>query len=302
MNGFGGGRPPLAMLPSMNMADPDAADAAPDAAPSGPSQTSLDSLATPPAVPAPNVAGLAMPQGCPFLVAEAGGWRLDVPSRDHRCAAVSPPAALTPEKQTRLCLTGAHTNCATYLASLSARETRVGAPVAPVTDRTTRWGLARTTTVIQDAGGLRSRVIGLVLDRGRWPAIPAVLLVVTLLVLAISGLRGGGATPVATATPSRPASTAAATARPSTAPSTAPSTSAVPEPTSSSAPTMAPTARPTTSPGPTETFRTYKVKSGDTLSGIASDFGTTSRAIADLNGIKVSTTLHIGQILKIPNP
>jgi LysM repeat protein len=42
------------------------------------------------------------------------------------------------------------------------------------------------------------------------------------------------------------------------------------------------------------------VKSGDTLSAIASKFHTTSRAIADLSGISVTSTLHVGQILKIP--
>src|SRR4051812_19393561 len=89
--------------------------------------------------------------GCPFLLAEAGGWRLDVPSREHRCAAFNPPAPLAPEKQSRLCLTDTHTTCATYLASIAARETRVGS--APP-ERATRWGLARTTTVVQDPGGV----------------------------------------------------------------------------------------------------------------------------------------------------
>src|SRR6185436_20556643 len=82
------------------------------------------------------------PAGCPFLLAEAGGWRLDTPSRDHRCGAFTPAAPLAPEKQARLCLTPSHTGCATYLASLSARTERVG--VTPVR-RSTRWGLSRTT-------------------------------------------------------------------------------------------------------------------------------------------------------------
>jgi lipoprotein NlpD len=42
------------------------------------------------------------------------------------------------------------------------------------------------------------------------------------------------------------------------------------------------------------------VQSGDTLSGIAADFDTTARAIAQLNGIAVDSTLRIGQVLKIP--
>jgi LysM repeat protein len=278
------------MLPRMNMAEPDPADAASADAPPGPSQTSLDSLASA-GKPVAEVEDSAMPRGCPFLLAEGGGWRLDVPSRDHRCAAVSPPAALSLEKQTRLCLTAAHTSCATYLASLSARGARLGIP-APV--RATRWGLARTTTVIEDAGGLRARAVAFLLDRRRWPAIPAVILVTTLVVLAVSGLRGGGATPVA----SRPAVTAGPTLRPSAAPTG----TTAPESTPTSAPSAAPSPTPVASTGPVATFRTYKVKPGDSLSAIANQFNTTSRAIADLNGIRVSATLRIGQILKIPNP
>ena len=235
-------------------------------------------------------------RACPFLVAEGGGWRLDIPSRDHRCGAVSPPASLSPEKQARLCLTAGHVGCATYLASMDARGTRLGAPVA---DRATRWGLARTTTVIEDAGGLRSQVTSLLSDRRRWPAIPAVLLVVTLIVLAVSGFRGGGpATANATPTPAL-TSTPTTTTHPTTRPS-APAETAGPSATAP-APSARPSATPVASTGPTETFRIYKVKSGDTLSLIASKYGTTSRAIADLNGFKVTTTLHIGQVLKIPN-
>ena len=46
--------------------------------------------------------------------------------------------------------------------------------------------------------------------------------------------------------------------------------------------------------------QTYKVKAGDTLVGIAAKFGTTPKAIATLNGITDPTSLHAGQILKIP--
>lgn len=273
------------MLPPMTMADPDPTVSIPVEAQPGLSRTSVEDVAT--------------PRGCPFLLAEGGGWRLDVPSREHRCAAVSPPAVLSLEKQARLCLTDKHLDCATYLASMSARGRRIG---TPVTARATRWGLARTTTIIEDAGGMRSRVSGLLLDRGRWPAVPAVILVTTLVVLAFSGLRGGGVTPVATASPTRPsvstAPTPGATARPTAtdAPSSAPSG----EP--SAIPTTKPTATPPPSKRPTATFRIYRVKSGDSLSAIASTFGTTSRAIADLNGLSVGSTLHIGQLLKIPNP
>jgi LysM repeat protein len=274
------------MLPPMDQATLEAPQIAPEPRPSATSSAASSGAST---------TGEAAFRGCPFLVAEAGGWRLDIPSRAHRCGAVSPPAPLSPEKQARLCLTAAHLTCATLQASLAAREARLG-PLAAGGDRTTRWGLARTTTVIEEAGGLRTRVVGLLLDRGRWPAIPAVILVVTLIVLAASGLRPTSPAAVeATGTPvpatQAPAPTPAATALQTasvTSPPTAPPASA------------RPTARPSATPKPSVAYRTYTVKSGDTLSAIAAKFGTTSRAIADLNGISVSTTLHIGQVLKIP--
>ncbi len=45
-----------------------------------------------------------------------------------------PPAPLSPEKQARLCLTPAHTGCATYLASLTARTERLGIGARPASD------------------------------------------------------------------------------------------------------------------------------------------------------------------------
>jgi len=236
------------------------------------------------------------PRGCPFLLAERGGWRLDAPTKDHRCAAVSPAAALSMEKQARLCLTPAHSACATYLASMEARGSRLGMPAG---DHATRWGLARTTAVIEDTGGMRTRVVGVLTDRRRWPAVPAVLLLVGLIVLGLSGFGGFPASSEASPSPSRPAvvATPVVTAAPGSPSPT--EVEATAEPTAE--PTPAPTVEPTGTPAPAESFRTYTVKSGDTLSAIASRFGTTSRAIADLNGIKVSTILHAGDVLKIPN-
>jgi GH25 family lysozyme M1 (1,4-beta-N-acetylmuramidase)/LysM repeat protein len=46
--------------------------------------------------------------------------------------------------------------------------------------------------------------------------------------------------------------------------------------------------------------KTYTVKSGDTLSGIALKFGTTYGLIAQLNGIAPPYVIHPGQELKIP--
>jgi len=253
------------------------------------------------ATPRPSAGGAEAahvnPRGCPFLVANVGGWRLDAPSRDHRCGAFSPPAPLAPEKQARLCLTPGHTTCATYLASLSARTERVGA--APVR-RTTRWGLARTTSVIEDPGGVRARFLAAVLDRWRWPGVPAVLLITTLFVVALSGFRTGvPSTPVATASAAAVAPSAAATPGATTpaatpAPTNTPDT---PEPTIAATP--AATAQPET-PRPSASFRTYAVQSGDTLGEIASRYGTTVSALAQLNNLADPGRLSIGQVLLIP--
>lgn len=245
----------------------------------------------------------ANPRGCPFLVAESGGWRLAMPSRDHRCGAFSPPAPLSPEKQARLCLTPAHTTCATYLASISARTERLGA--APVR-RTTRWGLARTTSVIEDPGGLRARLVGALLDRRRWPAIPAVILVTTLFVLALSGLRAGvpvtpvatsGSTPRATVTATRPATTPERTSAPTSVPTPSPQPSPTVQVTPP--PTSKPSKPPATSK-PIASYRTYRVKPGDTLSAIAAKYGTTVSAIASLNHLSDPGALSVGQVLLIP--
>jgi LysM repeat protein len=242
------------------------------------------------------------PAGCPFLLSEAGGWRLDIPSKDHRCAAFSPPAPLAPEKQSRLCLTEGHAACATYIASIAAREARLGA--APL-DRATRWGLARTTTVIQDPGGIRIRFLGAILDRRRWPAIPAALVVVALFVLAVTGLRGILPITGAGASPSLPAVAVASNpVEPTAAPSYAPVVTQPPltlPPTGSAPPSQAPATEPAPAVTPKPTFRTYTVKPGDTLSGIAAHYHTTVSAISKLNHISDPSKLRVGQVLLIPN-
>lgn len=50
---------------------------------------------------------------------------------------------------------------------------------------------------------------------------------------------------------------------------------------------------------PSESYQTYTVQSGDTLSGIASRFGTTYQKIASDNGIANPNIIHPGQVLKI---
>jgi hypothetical protein len=259
---------------------------APPAAASAPATAPGRSSAAPPLVPA---------EACPFLIAAAGAYRMSVPDREHRCAAFVPATSLALTKQARLCLTANHPGCATYLASTSARQARVGNGERVA--RSGRWGLARTMPIVQEVGGLRATIGALIADRRTWPAIPAVLLATLLLALGLSG-SWGHAPITAIGSPrltARPTPTLAVAIRPSPVPSIAPS--AVPLPTVTPGATLPPTSVPTPTPRP---YSTYQVKSGDTLSGIAHHFHTTISAITRLNGITSTTLLRIGQVLKIP--
>jgi LysM repeat protein len=262
-----------------------------------------DPALSPSATAADVAVDLSVPKGCPFLLSQAGGWRLDLPSRDHRCAAFTPASPLSPEKQARLCLSPTHSGCATYLASMAAREARLG--VVPG-DRATRWGLARTTTVIEDAGGIRGRLTSTLLDRRRWPAIPAVLLVATLFALALSGFRVDiPATASSTSSPGpTPAGTPSSTQGQGAIATDPPDPTAPPSAAPTTAPTAAPTEPPIATPKPTKkpapAFRTYTVQRFDTLSGIAARYGTTTQALMDLNNITNPNQLSIGQVLRIP--
>lgn len=66
---------------------------------------------------------------------------------------------------------------------------------------------------------------------------------------------------------------------------------------SGSASTPKPTPAPAPAPAPAS--RTYTVKSGDTLSGIAAKYGTTYQHLADINGISNPNVIYAGQVLKI---
>jgi LysM repeat protein len=75
-----------------------------------------------------------------------------------------------------------------------------------------------------------------------------------------------------------------------------------PTPSPVSTPTPSATASPalTPAPSPTQPARTYKVKRGETLSGIAARFGTTVRVLIDLNDIKDPSRIPVGAVLELP--
>jgi LysM repeat protein len=224
---------------------------------------------------------------CPYLAAVDGAWRSSTVAREHRCGAVTPPAQLAAEKQRRLCLTADHRSCATYEAARAAR------PLAQGPATTLPRPLARTTPLILDHGRIAVAMPALRSDRPNSQAILIALLAIAFVAILFARLTGGSGLAVATlGSPTPRATTVTGTAGPTAASTVEPSAA----PAASAAPSGAPaTPRPSPSSG-----RTYKVKSGDTLIGIAAKYGTTPKAIAKLNGIPVSANLHIGQILKIP--
>jgi LysM repeat protein len=265
-----------------------------DTAITPPLEPALSDVVAPPSTMPARPAALAV---CPYLIAETGDWRLAVPAREHRCGAVAPMAALTLEKQARLCLTAGHETCATYTVARSHREARTGAP--ELAGRAGRWALASTTPLIEDVGGVRGRLAGLLGDRRTWPAVPVIVLAATLLALAISGTRNDQPA-TARATPTTPGVAVIGSLQPSHAPQT-PSVSPSAAPLATPEITPQPSAVPTVGPTPTPAFRTtYRVQAGDTLGAIATKFKTTVSALEKLNGITDPSRLKIGQLLKIP--
>jgi hypothetical protein len=231
---------------------------------------------------------------CPFLIAATGDWRLAAPTREHRCAAFAPLTSLSLDKQARLCLAASHVSCATYKASVGARAERAGA--GEPEERAGRWGLARTAPLIEDTGGLLGTLITMIADRRTWPAIPAVLLVATLIAVGISGVRGEGqAAAVATATPG--ATPGAAPTEPS---SPVPTLASSPPPTGAPSPQASGGPAASGGPTPAPSYLIYTVQTGDTLSSIATKFHTTVSALEKLNNITNPRSLHVGQKLKIP--
>jgi LysM repeat protein len=228
---------------------------------------------------------------CPYLVTVDGAWRSTTVAREHRCGAVSPPAILAAEKQRRLCLTADHVTCATFEA---ARTTRPGGVErTPTLPRP----VARTTPVVLDHGRITMAMPSLRSERLSGQAIVVILLALAFAAILAARLTAGGAPAVVDGASSpTPAISSGASGHPA---SSVPSGSAAPSAGSTSSP-AASAAAGSAQPSSVVGTRTYKVKSGDTLVGIAAKFGTTPKAISKLNGITNPSALKVGQILRIP--
>lgn len=64
--------------------------------------------------------------------------------------------------------------------------------------------------------------------------------------------------------------------------------------------TVTPSPQPSPQPVPQPTETTYTVVAGDTLSGIASRYGTTYQELARINNIDNPNLIYVGQVIKIP--
>jgi LysM repeat protein len=230
---------------------------------------------------------------CPHLESTGGAWRMAVPSRDHRCVALAPPAPQTADKQRRHCLTADHVECPVFRAAASARDAALAGTADPATiaaaDRARR-PQPRTAAVLLEPPRLVDQLIRLQSDRAPGQLLLIGLMVVAFAIVGLSRLAATPAEAVPSVAPSVPVSAASvvpSTASPVVKPS--PSSESSARPVSSAPPASA-------GPG----FRTtYTVKRGDTLIGVASRFNTTVAKVRSLNALK-SSTLRIGQVLKIP--
>ena len=235
---------------------------------------------------------------CPYLMAAEGGWRSSSPAREHRCTAVAPPAVLATDKQRRLCLAEAHRGCATFLASSGAIDVEPAERQGSL-DRGARPGrpLVRTAPLVMDHGRLSavpSVRVGRDLGQGALLAMMAIAFAV-ILIARFTSEPGSGAGAVATGSPSPSPDATRAVATGAPAPS-APTPTATPI----DGPTPAPSVTPGPSPAGTDHATTYTVRRGDTLSGIAAEFGTSVKELADLNDIADPSRLRVGQVLRLP--
>ncbi len=220
---------------------------------------------------------------CPFLVSAAGPWRGAEPARDHRCSRLTHSSHIDLAHQRRFCLGSGGPGCPHYLPARA--KSRFVATLPVVVDRG-----PLTATLEQD--GVRRL------------AAPATVVIVGAALGALLLSRGPGAPGAvpqgsvgsALAASSQTAATGSPVASAAPSPSAAPSASALPSPT----PVPPASSTPGPSPSPAAGGRTYKIRPGDTLGAIAAKFGTTTRVLAQLNGIANPGLIRAGEVLKLP--
>jgi nucleoid-associated protein YgaU len=218
---------------------------------------------------------------CPFLLADSA-WRSASPAKEHRCLALGADVLLALDKQKRLCLTSEHRGCPAYATALGVADRADGALLP-------RRPYPRMAPVVVDHRRMGLSLPAAARDRPAGQIALAALMVVAFAAIALARMGGvGGGVAAVLPSPSTQASLVAAGPSPTPAPSPTPVPSAAPSP------------APSPEPSPTPEPRTYKVKRGDTLSGIAARFGTTVKVLRDLNDIDNPSRIAIGARLVLP--
>jgi hypothetical protein len=261
--------------------------------------STVDAPSEPSATATPGRGRLDLSRGvpvCPFLRSRDAAWSSAAPSRDLRCWAVQPAAQLAAGKQRQLCATADHHACATYAVAM-APDTAGSADV----DGVDLWPSASSVPVALESVRTRPGVSVTSPPSGS-QALLVGLMVVAFVVLVVARTSvpfGGGA--AASPSPAASALVAASTSPLASDAVASPVESAAPSPVPS-APTATPSAAasPAASAAPSAAARTYRVKSGDTLSSIAGKFNTTVKAIVAANAIADPKTIRTGQVLVIP--
>ena len=232
---------------------------------------------------------------CPYLAAVDGEWRSSTAAREHRCGAVTPPAPLAAEKQRRLCLTHDHVICATYDAAAAAR------PVAHDRRRCSRARSPGPPRSSSTTAGSPSTMPGPPLGSAGWPGDPrSASLAIAFAAIVLTRVTDGGTSGGATGTSHSPGQSVDRERCRDRAPPASGRRDGRSERRARPHAGQRRIGGPSGPAASAAATQTYKVKAGDTLVGIAAKFGTTPKAIATLNGISDPTSLHAGQILKIP--
>jgi LysM repeat protein len=231
---------------------------------------------------------------CPFFRRETAdgtlGRPIEMPESINRCAAYGEPRPQSLRQQQLVCLSSRHVDCPRYLRA--ATPLRV-----PPARRLTRAILAAITLLLLSAAAS----FAFVLARGG------------LMLPGVPGATGAVAAAVGTPAPSTGSvvPTPAPSMPPSEAPTATPTASPVTTPAASPEPTTQSTAPPVDEndryallepcPDKPDCY-IYKVRHGDTLTGIAKYFGTTLATVRELNPWTKTKGIQPGQELFLPPP
>lgn len=256
----------------------------------------------------PMVAGDWLDRICPYLLSEDGTYRSSEPDPGHRCTAQDPASTLPIAFQERFCLSERHVRCEMYKVARSARSAALGQEGIPV-DQLRTGRFKPSVRSVPLAFGPAKGAQGTNGARSRRPVIVAAIAIgglavlIFALVLLLSGGRGPGSNPGASASPVSEAAASAVPERSGTATSAAEASGDLaseatlgtsPEaPASPIASVAAPAA---------EMLVEYEVQEGEALIAIAEAFGTSRRAILVANPDIVDQQPHTkpGDIIIVP--